>query len=195
MGKPTPLTLFSSWDTDADEQTGESDNENSEGEMREEIKDDQSSEGEIRRNLTKTRDAKSAKNQKKNNKKKNKQANVREAVDYYDRGYKPRQRLNAISGMSADEINEQMLYQIVTIDGKLTYDKAMKTDKKLIWESKLEAELDRLIETTKTGTPIMWKDKEANKKAAYASLVLEHKTGKDERIRIVYGGDTQEENP
>jgi len=173
----------------------ELDNEASEGEIEVEMGDNQNSEGEVRESINTNEDAKRTKNKKSNSRRKSKESKSKEAVNHYEKQYKPRQRLNMITEMSAEEINEQMLYQIVTTEGKLTYDKAIKTDKKLVWESKLEAELDRLIENTKTGTPIRWKDKEVNKKAAYASLVLEHKPGKDERIRIVYGGNTQEENP
>jgi len=183
----------------------------SEGEIKETVRDSSPSEGGSKEELVLNKETKKAEKKKskelipnkesnreelkRKQKKSSKESNIKEAINYYDRVYKPRERLSVITEMSSEELNEQMLYQIVTTEGKLTYDKAMKTDKRHVWESRLEAELDRLIEKTETGTPILWKDKEVNKKAAYASLVLEHKPGKDERIRIVYGGNTQEENP
>ncbi len=97
--------------------------------------------------------------------------------------------------MSNEEIERDNLYSIVTTDGKLTYEKALLSNEAKEWEDKMEQELDRLIEKTETAIPIHYKQKQDGKKPTYASVVLEQKPGKPKRIRIVFGGHMQEENP
>jgi len=106
-----------------------------------------------------------------------------------------RNRLNKIVAISYEECQRQQLYSIVTTEGKLTYEKALLSVDGKEWANKMEQELDRLIEKTETAEAIHYREKKDNKRPTYASVVLEQKPGKEKRIRMVFGGHMQEENP
>jgi hypothetical protein len=90
------------------------------------------------------------------------------------------------------------IHAVYTETGKLTYHKSQLLKDEVArkkWAGKMDAEMYRLIVTTRTATPVARGDIPADKMISYCSLLLEAREGKDWRVRCVFGGDRQTPRP
>lgn len=65
---------------------------------------------------------------------------------------------------------------------------------KELWEKAQEQELHRLIIEREVCAPMAWENLPAGIEPTYCNPVLEHRPGKDRRIRYVFGGNMQQPN-